>query len=225
VKELFKKIIPAWLLKWYRNRPRSAAKIFTETYNRNLWGSAESISGTGSEFNQTKTLIKDLEKLLAELNIKTVLDIPCGDFNWMQKVDLSKIEYTGADIVKKLIRKNGIENKDKSNLKFVVLNLIKDPLPMCDMIITRDCLVHLSYADIFTALKNIQSSGCKYLLTTTFTDHRINSDIITGGWRTINLQEEPFNLPPPILVINENCTEWDGAYKDKSMALWEISKI
>ena len=225
MKELFKKIIPAWVIKRYRNRGRNTAKVFTETYNKNLWGSSESISGTGSEINQTKTLIKDLEKLLNALDIKTVLDIPCGDLNWMQNIDLSKVEYIGADIVKKLIEKNITRYKEKNNFKFEVINLIKDPLPVSDIIIVRDCLVHLSYTDIFTAIENIKSSGCKYLLTTTFTNHSVNSDIITGGWRTINLQEKPFNFPPPVLSINENCTESNGAYNDKSMALWEIDKI
>ena len=136
MKELFKKIIPAWVIKRYRNRGRNTAKVFTETYNKNLWGSSESISGTGSEIKQTKTLIKDLEKLLNDLDIKTVLDIPCGDLNWMQKIDLSKVEYIGADIVKKLIEKNIARYKEKNNFKFEVINLIKDPLPeipYCDV--------------------------------------------------------------------------------------------
>ncbi|MEO6490246.1 MAG: hypothetical protein ABIO04_09925, partial [Ferruginibacter sp.] len=111
------------------------------------------------------------------------------------------------------------------NFKFQVLDLIIDQLPQSDIIINRDCLVHLSFADIFSALKNIKSSGCKYLLTTTFTDHPKNTDIITGSWRTINLQQPPFNFPIPLLMINENCTESNGDYKDKSMGLWEISKI
>ena len=143
----------------------------------------------------------------------------------MQKVDLSKVDYIGADIVEELINYNKKLHKEKSNCTFRVLNLINDTLPESDIIIIRDCFVHLSNADIFTSIKNIKSSGCKYLLTTTFTNHNINYDIATGNWRTINLQKKPFNFPPPVLLINENCTEGGGDYKDKSMALWEISKI
>ena len=62
-------------------------------------------------------------------------------------------------------------------------------------------------------------------MTTTFTNYHNNFDIVTGDWRRLNLQEKPFNFPNPILVINENCTEGKGKYKDKSMALWEINKI
>ena len=50
-------------------------------------------------------------------------------------------------------------------------------------------------------------------------------DIVTGDWRPLNLQDKPFNFPSPILIINENCTEDGGEYSDKSMALWDISKL
>ena len=159
------------------------------------------------------------------MNIMSILDLPCGDFNWMQKVDLSKIDYVGADIVEELINKNIRQYKEKANLKFKVINLITDPLPKTDIIIIRDCLVHLSYEDIYSAIKNIKSSGAKYLLTTTFTNYNMNHDIVTGDWRPLNLQKKPFNFSSPILVINENCTEDNGKYKDKSMALWDISKL
>lgn len=231
MKKLMKKFIPDWLLRWYRNRNSSKFRnmstneVFTEIYKSNHWKSSESISGTGSEIKQTESLINDLDKLLTDMNIVSVLDLPCGDFKWMQKVDLSKIDYVGADIVEELIKNNIKQYKERENLKFIVLNLITDPLPKSDMIIVRDCLVHLSYEDINSAIKNIKSSGSKYLLTTTFTDYHLNHDIVTGDWRPLNLQEKPFNFSSPILVINENCTEGNGEYKDKSMALWDISKV
>ena len=232
MKELIKKFIPYLLLRFYRNRNfskfhnKNASEVFTEIYNSNYWKSSESVSGTGSEIKQTESLINDLNKLLTEMNIASVLDLPCGDFKWMQKVDFSNIDYVGADIVEELIKSNIAQNKERKNIIFKVLNLITDPLPKSDIIIVRDCLVHLAYKDINSAIKNIKSSGCKYLLTTTFTNHYQNQDIVTGDWRPLNLQEKPFNFPSPILVINENCTEGNnGEYKDKSMALWEISKI
>lgn len=64
------------------------------------------ISGSGSEITQTESFIKDLEKLLNDLEIRSLLDIPCGDLNWMQKVNLSNIDYCGADIVEELIKSN-----------------------------------------------------------------------------------------------------------------------
>lgn len=230
MKKLMIKLIPNWLLNWYgknnsKFRYKSTNEVFTEIYNTNHWHSSESISGEGSEIEQTASLINDLDKLLSDLKIASVLDLPCGDFNWMQKVDLSNIDYIGADIVEDLIMNNKMQYKERGNLKFKVLNLITDPLPKSDMIIVRDCLVHLSYKDIKSVIKNIKLSGSKYLLTTTFTNHSMNLDVVTGDWRPLNLQKKPFNFSSPILVINENCTKGNGKNNDKSMAMWEISKI
>lgn len=68
-----------------------------------------------------------------DLKIKTLLDIPCGDLNWMKKVNLSDIDYIGADIVEELIETNIDQFKERTNFKFKVLNLINDCLPTCDM--------------------------------------------------------------------------------------------
>ena len=230
MKKLIKKMIPFFVIKWYKNKKsakfldKDTKEVFTEIYNTNHWKSSESISGTGSEISQTKSLIKSLNELIQDKNISSILDIPCGDFGWMKEVDLSNIKYTGADIVEKIID----INKKKyliNNLEFKVIDLINDQLPKNDLMIIRDCFVHLSYSDIDKAIKNIKLSGCKYLLLTTFVNNNSNYDIITGDWRKLNFQKKPFNFPDPILIIEENCTEGDGIFKDKSMALWEIDKI
>lgn len=203
---------------------RNPQEIFTKIFNNNYWGSAESKSGPGSELGQTQTLINGLNNLLKNLKIQSILDIPCGDFNWMQKVDLHNILYTGADIVEELIEKNKIKYAS-GNIAFQVLDLINDPLPKNDIIIVRDCLVHFSYVDIFKTIKKIKESGAKYLLTTTFTERETNHDIITGEWWPINLQKPPFNFPEPHLIINEKCTEGNMQYTDKSMAFWKINDL
>ncbi len=230
MKKILKKIMPPRLLYLYKKikfakfAEKKPKDVFTEIYTTNHWKSSESISGTGSELTQTESLVKDLDKLIVDMSITSILDIPCGDFRWMQNVNLSKVNYIGADIVEDIIKLN-IEKHEKNNIKFKVIDLINDPLPKSDLIITRDCLVHLSYKDINKAIENIRNSGCKYLLTTTFTDCHSNYDIITGDWRRLNFQDKPFDFSNPILIINENCTEGKGEQKDKSMALWEISKI
>jgi hypothetical protein len=196
-------------------------KIFTDFYNKNLWGDKESRSGTGSNLLQTQVIMQKIPALLKKYKIKSLLDIPCGDFYWMQRVDLSGIKYIGADIVDDIIKLCG----EQYPFEFKVMDIINTPLPKVDMILSRDCLVHLPYSEIIKALTNIKKSGSKYLLTTSFPNHD-NSDIaIIGHWRALNLQKEPFSLCEPLAVINENCTENDGIYNDKSMCLFEIKNI
>lgn len=199
-------------------------KIFTDIYNKNGFNGKDSVSGPGSDLYQTRIIAKELPNLFKVLNISTMLDLPCGDFYWMKTLDLIDINYIGADIVNDLIQKN-TKQYGRENLHFQNLDLLKDRLPKVDLIFTRDCLVHLSFEDIFRALDNICKSQSEYFLTTTFTERIHNHDIKTGQWRTINLELAPFFLPTPLKVINEGCTENDSIYSDKALGLWKISDI
>jgi hypothetical protein len=177
----------------------------------------------GSELDQTRVLIEQLPVLMREWRVASLLDIPCGDFFWMRHVDLTGIDYVGADIVEAIVESN--RPHQRAGIRFERLNLIRDPLPKADMVLCRDCLVHLSFADAQRSLRNIGASGARLLLTTTFPDRRTNVDIDTGGWRTLNLELPPFSFPPPLRLLNEQCTEWQGAYADKSLGLWRVPDL
>ena len=197
----------------------SAEKIFTDIYRKKCW------LGVGSDdLTQMQRIIEKLLGLFTRWNIKTVLDIPCGDFWWMRQVPLGDVQYLGADIVGDLITLNR-KKYETTKVSFSVMNLVAQELPQVDLIICRDCLVHFSYSDIFRALRNICNSGSKHLLTTTFYDRNLNRDIVTGEWRPLNLGISPLNFPPSLELIVEGNTEGNGAYKDKSLALWRISDI
>jgi hypothetical protein len=149
-----------------------------------------------------------------------MLDIPCGDFVWMQHVDIGAATYIGADIIRELIL--SLEKLNRTNTRrFMVLDIVDDDLPQANLIMCRDCLVHLSYRLIRKAVRNIRRSQSTYLLTTTFTEHS-NSDIVTGNWRPLNLCRPPFNFPAPIQLINEG---HPPPYGDKSLGLWQISGL
>jgi hypothetical protein len=197
--------------------------VFKEIYSKNTWGSKESASGRGSEIRHTKTLLKELNRLTKELDVRSLLDAPCGDFNWMKHLNRSEISYTGMDILDELI--DSLNTKYGHEVTFKVGNIIESELPKVDLIICRDCLVHFSFKDIHQSLSNFKKSGSKYLLTTSFIDRGVNRDIQTGSWRTINLEKPPFNLPKPLKIIHENNLDEHGIYFDKCMILWKLSDI
>lgn len=205
-------------------RNRTLKDTFNYIYQKNHWAGKESISGKGSDLTQTTTIINEIPNLLKAYKINTFLDIPCGDFNWMQYMDLEGINYIGGDIVEALILKNQ-ESFKKENVQFKTINLVEDNLPESDLLMSRDCFVHLSYENIFKAIHNIKLSKCEYLLATTFKDRTVNFDTTNGHWRTLNLEIPPFNFPKPMHLINENCTEKNGRYKDKSLGLWKIKDL
>lgn len=205
-------------------KKHSIENVFTTYHKDNYWNSEESLSGRGSELNYTQNLIIELEKLFDKFEIKSILDIPCGDFNWMKEVDLTNINYIGADIVDSLIFINNSKYSNV-NINFNKLDLTKDELPSVNLIICRDCLVHLPFAEIMKALKNIKKSKSKYLLTTSFINRKENKDILIGEWRPLNLNIKPFNLPTALKKVDEKCAEGNGKYNDKHMLLWEVDKI
>ena len=207
-----------------RGEGSSVEAIFRDIYRRNHWGGTASRSGPGAALDQTTVLRQTLPGLLRHFAVETVLDLPCGDYSWMQLVDLPVASYIGADLLPDLIQPLQGRYAD-SRRRFVVLDLLVDELPHADLLFCRDCLVHLSFVDIRRAVANLLRADIPYLLTTTFPVTEQNEDIVTGDWRPLNLERPPFNLPAPAAVLNENCTEAGGVFADKSLGLWRTAEL
>lgn len=206
-----------------RVRDRNGA-VFRTIFAENRWHNAESRSGPGSTVASTARFRDRIPKLLRKLGAASLLDAPCGDFNWMRHVNLSPVRYVGADIVPDLIAANRQRFASRTRT-FLCLDISHDRLPRVDVILCRDCLVHMSFTDIAATFANFRRSGSTYLLTTHFTGPRDNLEIATGGWRPLNLQRPPFDLPPPLWLINEHCREAGGCYSDKHLGLWKIKDL
>ena len=72
---------------------RSSRKAFTQMYRKNGWFVCESASGPGSTLGATEPFRAMLPEIIRNLNVRSLLDAGCGDFNWMKEVDLRTIEY------------------------------------------------------------------------------------------------------------------------------------
>jgi SAM-dependent methyltransferase len=206
-----------------RGEQLTPLETFRQIHHTNHWGNAESRSGPGSAGNQTAVLQAELPRLLRRFEVTTLLDLPCGDANWMSTISLPGVRYLGADLVPEVIQRN--REQHPADLRFEVLDLMTSPLPSADLLLCRDCLVHLSFADVQRAMANIRRSPITWLLTTTFPAQSRNEEIVTGDWRPINLELAPFNLPQAELLLNERCTEQDGRFADKSLGLWRVSDL
>jgi hypothetical protein len=197
-----------------------AQEIFTIAYDRYQWGSEESRSGVGSELAATENVRAYLPELFGRLNVRSFLDAPCGDWNWMQHVDLSGIEYIGADVVPKIIDEN-TERYARPGMRFVVADLATADLPRADLIMCRDCWVHLSFRDISAILENFRRSGAEWLLVNTTASQRRNRNKRTGlMWRYLNLELPPFEFPPPIEARKDHRP--DAPFQ---IALWRLAEL
>lgn len=205
-------------------RGKSAQQVFEMIHDENWWLSSESKSGWGSTLEWTRGLREALPGVWKELGVTSVLDAPCGDFNWMRTVGPiadGSVRYTGGDIVPALI--NELNRTDASpTRRFVHLNIIDDELPQADMFFCRDCLIHLSHADIAKTFRNVARSRFNYVALTDFPQVAINPDIMTGSVRATSLRKPPFNLPEPVREV-EDKGGWEPSRK--VLAIWTIEQV
>ena len=199
------------------------AQRFASIHESNFWGAETSVSGLGSEVEATLSLQRQMPALLRKLGVQSLLDAPCGDAGWIADLDLREIHYIGVDIVPALITEN--IHKHGSLGEFVLADITGDSLPPADAILCRDCLVHLSFANIRRAVHNFSRSGARWLIATTFPEWQRNSDCEDGDWRALNMTKPPFDWPPPVDVLNEGCEEAGGGWRDKSLAVWDFQHL
>jgi len=206
-------------------RPRAYMEsTFAPFYKENRWGDEESVSGPGSSLARTAKLRRELPPLLREVGARTLLDAPCGDFNWMKDTPLGVEQYIGADVIPDLITRNR-ELYGNHETQFALLDLTRDRLPRVDVILCRDCFIHFSYRHIAAAIRNFKRSGSSYLLTNSYPAWRENENIRTGDFRPLNLALPPFNFPAPLRQINEKLPEEETRFFGKILGLWKLSDL
>lgn len=211
-------------LQWRLENTKNHKTAFHLIYRLNTWDSTESVSGPGSTFAYSRNLRERLPQLFEEYSIKSVFDAPCGDFNWMPSVLASSpVKYVGADIVRPLIA-NHRKKFAGDRTEFRLLDITRDAFPEADLWISRDCLVHLSYRQIFKTMHNFARSSIRFAL---LTNHRNrgdfqNQDIRPGEFRRLDLFSPPFSFPEAVLCrIPETSSKETG----HEMCLWTRDQI
>lgn len=196
-------------------------QIFTKIYYENLWKNGQTVSGPGSTLVETETLRSVLPEIVKKYDIKSILDLPCGDFFWMRLIDWD-IDYIGADIVWDLIKSNQFYYGSYKKKVFLLADIIDGVIPTAHLLFCRDCMGHFSQSDVQKAIANIKKSQCTYLMATTFPEVRGDWDTYTGNWRPINLQNSPYNFPDPLELVDEKVFT---NYGMKAMGLWKIKDL
>lgn len=198
------------------NGAESLRARFTGVYRSAAWGSSESLSGPGSERNSgsVRQALIALSQIVEKYEVRSVADIPCGDFNWMPEF-LEKhpsVAYAGYDIVGGLVSQN---RKSHPAVKFYVLDITEQVPPRADLIFSKDLVNHLLDRDVWKALANMIRSGATYLMITSNSVSTPNEDLprnVGGMSRLLNLRTEPFSFPTPI-------------YEDGYLAVWRTKDL
>jgi len=182
-------------------------------------GRSESLSGTGSSLEATRVLRPRLAEMLGQLSVRSLVDAPCGDMNWMRHLNYPFEKFIGIDIAPTLIGKLKSENFPPQ-YHFQLGNIATDILPAADAVFCRDCLVHLPYEAIFEIRRLWKIAGFRFMFATTFINRTINTDCLIGGWRPLNMQIAPFDWSQPLAVFLEDYE--DASYRDKAIGVWAL---
>lgn len=196
-------------------KKHTLAEQFTYVYEANVWTDPESRSGAGSRRDSpcVSSAIDVLEMVYQDYGVRTISDIPCGDFNWMPAF-LDKhpdVEYHGYDIVDVLIKRNRAEYP---LLKFGVLNIVDQVPPKTDLIFCKDLLNHLSNDNVRQALRNMKASGSTWLIASNnfgYENDELNSRY-AGASRHLDICVAPLNYPAPV---------WNTHY----LGLWRLADM
>jgi SAM-dependent methyltransferase len=132
---------------------RSLRETFEEIYDRGLWkvpgNNVQSGTGSGEPYAESyATLVRSL---IERLDIRTVVDLGCGDFSVGALIVEDTIDYVGVDVVGRLIATNN-ERFASDNIRFVTLDLTAQPPPLGDLALLRQVLQHLSNDEILAVL-------------------------------------------------------------------------
>ena len=214
--------------RFFFNKKILKKKIFTTIYKSQHWVQDHdklshqyiSISGHGSNLgtDQFYNLKDNLNKIITNYKINSILDMPCGDFLWMNEIlKDKKIKYIGIDIVDDLISKNISKYQNEETI-FIADDIVdyfhKD---LVDLILIRDLFIHINNKDISTILKNLKNFNFKYLAVNSYSNDN-NTDVVTGQHRKVNLLIEPFNLLKPLFFFKDH-------ENDKYVFLYEKNQI
>lgn len=203
-----------------QNHQTSTADIFSGIYANNIWGGnlGDFYSGKGSDNNFSRSYCEFITEFAVKNSLENlkIVDLGCGDFRvgqqLLQNLVNSQIQYqyTGVDIVPKLIEYHSIRYANK-DIKFVCINIIEEDLPQGDICLIRQVLQHLSNQDIKKILAKL--SQYKYVfITESHPADELNCipnlDIPTGAEirllhnSGVFLDKNPFNLSGVELVLN-----------------------
>jgi SAM-dependent methyltransferase len=145
-------------------------------------------------------------------DIKTVLDIGCGDWQHSCLIDWTGIHYTGVDVVPHVVERNRAAHS-APNVTFMLADGRTVPLD-ADLLIIKDVVQHWTTEEIIQFLDRMKRSRLRFALLANCEPslwlQQGNRDCAAGEWRPVDL------LAAPFLLDAENVLE----FHTKKAVLW-----
>ncbi|ARU54368.1 SAM-dependent methyltransferase [Oleiphilus messinensis] len=191
--------------------------IFETIYETNEWGKG---SGEGSFPEHTGGYVRFLEKFIKTRNIKSIVDVGCGDWQFSRYVNWQGASYQGFDVVQSVIEQNQA-HFTRNNVAFHLYSGKPETLPDADLLIAKDVLQHWSNENVQAFLPLI--SRYKYALITNcinVSGVTENQNINDGEFRPLDLRLAPFNLKLDEVFSFTNRQSFKDKYLRREMPRW-----
>ena len=191
-------------------------ETFSNIYENNLWGNNfnneyKGSSGPGSSLHYNiNTYVPFLKKFIIDNNIKTVVDLGCGDFICGKLIyDDLDVLYTGYDAYKKVVEHNVKNNLAKYTFTHLDFYNNKEDIISGDLCILKDVIMHWPLDNIYKFLDYlVESKKFKCILICNCCKQTIdNTDIQTGGWRQLSCDYLPLKKYNPKKIYNYHNAE------------------
>jgi len=204
---------------------------FQAAYRDHVW-LGDSRSGPGSDEASTRSYREVLNAVLRDRNVRSVVDLGCGDWASTRLIDWNGASYLGIDIVPEVVAANQ-ERYGAPGVAFRVGDFVRDPVPAADLLVSKEALQHLPTADVHAVLARLPSFRFALITNDVAGQLRapwrrlrrwepvgtLNDDIAAGSWRPLDLRAPPFSLDATIVH------RYETAYAErrwvKEVLLWE----
>lgn len=201
------------------------ATVFEQVYSEKVWVNG---SGSGSAPANTASYRTFLQAFLERNDIRTVVDLGCGDWQSSRLVDWRGADYVGFDIVRDVVEQNR-RLYGAPRVRFECLANEAD-LPAGDLLVVKDVLQHLPNPDIHS-MAGLFGRYAYVLVTNTVSaelhrrdgspvyTQKVNSDLAPGGMRPVDILAEPFGWDGREVHRYESFRKGLGAWEIKSTVL------
>ncbi len=167
--------------------PANLKSTFETIYDGNVWRGG---SGAGSDLQNAALYVAYIQHLVDQSDVRTIVDLGCGDWRFSQYLDLRNCDYLGVDIVPSLVATNTAKY-GKAHVRFQAADITAFDVPPCDLLLCKDVMQHVSNAHVQAILER---SAVASLAVFTNDYHPANDDCVNGSTRPLDITAPPFSF-------------------------------
>jgi 2-polyprenyl-3-methyl-5-hydroxy-6-metoxy-1,4-benzoquinol methylase len=182
-------------------------EAFQDIFNNRTWGTNLDNRPSSGPASWVKIAQPFSEWLFTDFlprnSIQSIIDIGCGDWQYMRNVDLNEFKYIGVDCVKDIVTYNS-RVFGKKNIEFIQNDCLDvTGLPNGDLYIIKDVLQHWTTEHVTNFLRDcIAQRKCRFIvIVNDYQQDSAGHDVKhIGDTRPLNAQMLPLKAFDPEII-------------------------